>query len=176
MCIVFSVTAPIGMVLGMILYTATGYEPKSANALIMEGIAGSLASGILLYMAFVKFTAVEFFYSKVMMGSRPWMKKLCFFLFVVGCASITFLIIWVWLMFCALGNNIISALWIISSIVNQCFFKWHFIFWLFSFNCIFLMLFQMLQTKEGKTFEGFSSDTQIFLEGPVTQIWILKLF
>ncbi|KAJ9683871.1 hypothetical protein PVL29_016393 [Vitis rotundifolia] len=95
MCIVFSVTAPIGMVLGMILYTATGYEPKSAKALIMEGISGSLASGILLYMAFVKFTAAEFFYSKVMMGSRPWMKKLCFFLFVVGCASMTFLIIWV---------------------------------------------------------------------------------
>ena len=95
MCIVFSMTAPIGMVLGMIVYTATGYEPKSANALIMEGISECLASGLLLYMAFIKFTAVEFFYSKVMMGSKPWMKNLCFFLFVVGCASMIFLIIWV---------------------------------------------------------------------------------
>lgn len=95
MSVVFSVTAPIGMALGMILRTATGYEHESPNALIMEGISGSLASGILLYMAFVKFTAAEFFYSKVMMGCGPWMKKLCFFLFVVGCASMAFLLVWV---------------------------------------------------------------------------------
>lgn len=95
MCLVFSVAAPIGMILGMIVYTATGFEPRSSNALMTEGISGCLASGTLLYMALVKFAAAELFYSKVMMESKPWMKKMCFFLFVVGCASVIFLIIWV---------------------------------------------------------------------------------
>ncbi|KAK6932988.1 Zinc/iron permease, partial [Dillenia turbinata] len=93
-CLVFYLTAPIGIVLGIIVYAATGYDIKSSNTLIVEGITCSLASGILLYTAMVKFLGIDFFNNKVMVGSKPWMKKLCYIAFVIGCALMSFLVIW----------------------------------------------------------------------------------
>lgn len=37
MCFMFSVTTPVGIVLGMIVFSLTGYDDSSPNALIMEG-------------------------------------------------------------------------------------------------------------------------------------------
>ncbi|KAH7836964.1 hypothetical protein Vadar_007941 [Vaccinium darrowii] len=44
MCFMFSVTTPMGIVLGMIIFSLTGYDDSNPNALILEGLLGSLSS------------------------------------------------------------------------------------------------------------------------------------
>lgn len=94
MCFMFAVTTPMGIVLGMIVFAATGYDDSSPNALIMEGLLGSLSSGILIYMALVDLIAMDFFHNKMMTGSHIWLKKACFIALLLGSASMSILAIW----------------------------------------------------------------------------------
>lgn len=94
MCFMFAVTTPMGIVLGMIVFAATGYDDRSPNALIMEGLLGSLSSGILIYMALVDLIAMDFFHNKMMTGSHIWLKKACFIALLLGSASMSILAIW----------------------------------------------------------------------------------
>ncbi|KAF9594035.1 hypothetical protein IFM89_026887 [Coptis chinensis] len=87
MCFMFSVTTPIGIIFGMIVFSVTGYDDSSPNALIMEGLLGSLSSGILIYMALVDLIAVDFFHNKLM-SSQPSLNKGCYIALVLGSASI----------------------------------------------------------------------------------------
>ncbi|KAL6341599.1 hypothetical protein AAG906_032720 [Vitis piasezkii] len=93
MCFMFAVTTPMGIVLGMIIFSATGYDDSSANALIMEGLLGSLSSGILIYMALVDLIAVDFFHNK-MMASAPLLKKASFIALTLGSVSMSVLALW----------------------------------------------------------------------------------
>lgn len=89
----FSVTTPVGIILGMFIFFMTGYDDSSPNALISEGLLGSLSAGILIYMALVDLIAVDFFHNKTM-SSIPLMKKACYTALVFGSASMSVLALW----------------------------------------------------------------------------------
>ncbi|KAI3682497.1 hypothetical protein L1987_82521 [Smallanthus sonchifolius] len=93
MCIMFSVTTPMGIALGMILFSMTGYDDSNPNALIMEGLLGSLSSGILIYMGLVDLIALDFFHNKLM-SSETWLKKTSFLALVLGSTSMSILALW----------------------------------------------------------------------------------
>ncbi|XP_020576848.1 zinc transporter 6 [Phalaenopsis equestris] len=93
MCLMFSITTPIGILLGMLVFHMTGYDDSSPNALILEGLLGSLSSGILVYMALVDLIAVDFFHNKTM-ASNLRLKKLSYIALVVGSASMSILALW----------------------------------------------------------------------------------
>ncbi|TKY56503.1 Zinc transporter 6 [Spatholobus suberectus] len=93
MCFMFAVTTPMGIVLGMALFSLTGYDDSSPNALIMEGLLGSISSGILIYMALVDLVAVDFFHNKLM-NSNPRLKKASFVALTLGSAAMSILALW----------------------------------------------------------------------------------
>ncbi|GMH10959.1 hypothetical protein Nepgr_012800 [Nepenthes gracilis] len=93
MCFMFSVTTPVGIVLGMVVFAVTGYDDSSVNALILEGLLGSLSSGILIYMALVDLISPDFFHNKIMSG-ETWMKKACFAALALGSISMSILALW----------------------------------------------------------------------------------
>nr|GMD61231.1 zinc transporter 6, chloroplastic [Ipomoea batatas] len=93
MSFMFSVTTPMGIVLGMIVFSVTGYDDSSPNALILEGLLGSLSSGILIYMALVDLIALDFFHNKLM-SSEPLLKKASFAALVLGSTSMSILALW----------------------------------------------------------------------------------
>lgn len=93
MCFMFSVTTPMGIVLGMILFSVTGYDDSSSNALILEGLLGSLSSGILIYMGLVDLIALDFFHNKLM-SSETWIKKTSFLALVLGSTFMSILALW----------------------------------------------------------------------------------
>ncbi|XP_010469899.1 PREDICTED: zinc transporter 6, chloroplastic [Camelina sativa] len=97
MCLMFAVTTPLGIVLGMVIFALTGYDDQNPNALIMEGLLGSLSSGILIYMALVDLIALDFFHNKMLTSpgeSSSRLKKLCFVALVLGSASMSLLALW----------------------------------------------------------------------------------
>lgn len=93
MCFMFSVTTPMGIVLGMILFSVTGYDDSNPNALIMEGLLGAFSSGILIYMALVDLIAVDFFHNKLM-SSTTWLKKASYIALTLGSTAMSILAIW----------------------------------------------------------------------------------
>ncbi|BFG33886.1 hypothetical protein CerSpe_201600 [Prunus speciosa] len=93
MCFMFAVTTPMGIVLGMILFSVTGYDDSNPNALILEGMLGSLSSGILIYMALVDLIALDFFHNKLM-SSDSWLRKISFIALVLGSISMSILALW----------------------------------------------------------------------------------
>lgn len=93
MCFMFSVTTPMGIVLGMILFSVTGYDDSSSNALILEGLLGSLSSGILIYMGLVDLIALDFFHNKLM-SFETWIKKTSFLALVLGSTFMSILALW----------------------------------------------------------------------------------
>ncbi|XP_042510201.1 zinc transporter 6, chloroplastic [Macadamia integrifolia] len=93
MCFMFSVTTPMGIVLGMVILSVTGYSDNSPSALILEGLLGSLSAGVLIYMALVDLIAADFFHNK-MMSSEPWLTKACYIALVLGSASMSVLAVW----------------------------------------------------------------------------------
>ncbi|KAL1308523.1 hypothetical protein HN51_050487 [Arachis hypogaea] len=93
MCFMFSVTTPMGIVLGMAIFSLTGYDDSNPNALIMEGLLGSISSGVLIYMALVDLIAVDFFHNKLM-NSNPKLKKASFLALTLGSAAMSILALW----------------------------------------------------------------------------------
>ena len=93
MCFMFAVTTPIGIVLGMIMFSVTGYDDTSPNALILEGLLGSLSSGILIYMGLVDLVALDFFHNKLM-NSQLLLKRASFIALLLGSTSMSILALW----------------------------------------------------------------------------------
>ncbi|KAK7300913.1 hypothetical protein RJT34_11765 [Clitoria ternatea] len=93
MCFMFAVTTPMGIILGMAIFSLTGFDDSSPNALIMEGLLGSISSGILIYMALVDLIAVDFFHNKLM-NSNPSLKKSSFLALTLGSAAMSILALW----------------------------------------------------------------------------------
>ncbi|KAK4355794.1 hypothetical protein RND71_024765 [Anisodus tanguticus] len=63
MVLFFSLTTPIGIVIG--LGIANAYDENSPTALIVEGILDSASAGILIYMALVDFLAADFMHPRM---------------------------------------------------------------------------------------------------------------
>ncbi|XP_065880260.1 zinc transporter 6, chloroplastic-like [Euphorbia lathyris] len=93
MVFMFSVTTPMGIMLGMIIFSLSGYDDSNPKALIMEGLLGSLSSGILIYMGLVDLIAVDFFHNKLM-SSASWLKKLSFLVLCLGSTAMSILALW----------------------------------------------------------------------------------
>ncbi|KAG6736087.1 hypothetical protein POTOM_061216 [Populus tomentosa] len=93
MCFMFAVTTPMGIVLGMIIFSMTGYDDSNPNALIMEGLLGSLSSGVLVYMGLVDLIAADFFHNKLM-SSASWLKKASYIALALGSTSMSVLALW----------------------------------------------------------------------------------
>ncbi|MQM21804.1 hypothetical protein Taro_054848 [Colocasia esculenta] len=93
MCLMFSVTTPAGIILGMVIFHLTGYDDSSPNALILEGLLGSLSAGILVYMALVDLIALDFFHNKLMSSSSR-LRKASYITLVLGSASMSVLALW----------------------------------------------------------------------------------
>uniref|UniRef100_A0A0D3G3M4 Uncharacterized protein n=1 Tax=Oryza barthii TaxID=65489 RepID=A0A0D3G3M4_9ORYZ len=93
MCVMFSVTTPLGILLGMAIFHMTGYDDSSPNALIIEGLLGSLSAGILVYMALVDLISLDFFHNKMMSSSNK-LKKVSYVALVLGSASMSILALW----------------------------------------------------------------------------------
>ncbi|KAK7321368.1 hypothetical protein VNO77_31942 [Canavalia gladiata] len=93
MCFMFAVTTPMGIIMGMALFSLTGYDDSSPNALIMEGLLGSISSGILIYMALVDLIALDFFHNKLM-NSNAMLKKVSFVALTLGSAAMSILALW----------------------------------------------------------------------------------
>ncbi|XP_068644212.1 zinc transporter 6, chloroplastic-like [Aristolochia californica] len=93
MCFMFAVTTPMGIIMGMLVFYITGYDDSSPNALILEGLLGSLSSGILIYMALVDLVSPDFFHNKLM-SSQLWLKKASYVALVLGSASMSVLALW----------------------------------------------------------------------------------
>ncbi|XP_078447638.1 ZIP metal ion transporter family [Wolffia australiana] len=93
MCLMFSVTTPLGIVLGMMIFHLTGYDDSSPGALILEGLLGAVSSGILVYMALVDLIALDFFHNKVMSTSAS-LRKASYVVLVLGSLSMSVLALW----------------------------------------------------------------------------------
>ncbi|KAL8150917.1 hypothetical protein V2J09_020725 [Rumex salicifolius] len=93
MCFMFAVTTPLGIILGMAVFAVTGYDDNSMNALILEGLLGSLSSGILIYMALVDLISADFFHNK-MMNCEKWMKKASYVALFLGSTAMSILALW----------------------------------------------------------------------------------
>ena len=91
----FLVTTSMGIVLGMMIFRLTGDNDSSPNALILEGLLGSLSlsAGVLVYMALVDLIAVDFLHTKTMLSS-PRLKKASYIALVFGCAAMSVLAFW----------------------------------------------------------------------------------
>ncbi|KAL4310639.1 hypothetical protein GQ457_01G026240 [Hibiscus cannabinus] len=88
-----SATTPMGIMLGMIIFAVIGYNDSNPKTLIMEGLLGSMSSGILIYMALVDLIALNFFHNKLM-ASYTWLKKASFIALALGSTSMSILVIW----------------------------------------------------------------------------------
>lgn len=64
----FSLTAPIGILLGIAI--SSSYDRTSATALIVEGLFNSASAGILIYMALVDLLAADFMNPRVQTNVR----------------------------------------------------------------------------------------------------------
>ena len=93
MCLMFSATTPAGIILGMVIFHLTGYDDSNPNALILEGLLGSLSSGILVYMALVDLIALDFFHNRLMATSSA-LRKASFGVLVLGSLSMSVLALW----------------------------------------------------------------------------------
>ena len=68
MSLFFSLTTPIGIVIGLAISSV--YSESSPTALIVQGIFDSASAGILIYMALVDLLAADFMNPRVQSNGR----------------------------------------------------------------------------------------------------------
>lgn len=93
MCVLFSVTTPLGIMAGMVMNFISGYDENDPKALILEGLFGSASSGILVYMALVDLIAAEFLNNKKL-KSNSFLMSAAYVLLVLGAGSMSLLALW----------------------------------------------------------------------------------
>ena len=64
MSLFFSLTTPVGIVIGIVI--SSGYDEDSPTALIVEGMFNAASAGILIYMALVDLLAADFMNPKLL--------------------------------------------------------------------------------------------------------------
>ncbi|CAN8295491.1 unnamed protein product [Cochlearia groenlandica] len=90
MSILFSVTTPIGIAVGMGI--ANSYKETSQTALIVQGVLNSASAGILIYMSLVDFLAADFMHPK--MQSNTSLQILAHIALLVGAGIMALLAKW----------------------------------------------------------------------------------
>jgi len=90
MTLFFSLTTPIGVVIGIGISSA--YNENSPKALIIEGVLDAAAAGILNYMALVDLLAQDFMNPRVQNNGR--LQVIINISLLVGIALMSMLAIW----------------------------------------------------------------------------------
>uniref|UniRef100_A0ACD5WWN0 Uncharacterized protein n=1 Tax=Avena sativa TaxID=4498 RepID=A0ACD5WWN0_AVESA len=90
MALFFSLTLPLGVVLGMVI--SSGYDENSPRALIVEGLLSAAAAGILNYMALVDLLAEDFMNPRVQNNGR--LQVIINISLLVGTALMSMLAVW----------------------------------------------------------------------------------
>ncbi|KAI3761856.1 hypothetical protein L1987_52278 [Smallanthus sonchifolius] len=90
MLILFSLTTPIGIAIGIGI--SNTYDENSQSALIIQGILNAASAGILIYMALVDLLAVDFMKSKVQTSTR--LQTLAFISILLGLGCMSLLAKW----------------------------------------------------------------------------------
>ena len=90
MTLFFSLTTPIGVVIGIGISSA--YNENSPKALIIEGVLNAAAAGILNYMALVDLLAQDFMNPRVQNNGR--LQVIINISLLVGTALMSMLAIW----------------------------------------------------------------------------------
>ena len=90
MTLFFSLTTPIGVVIGIGISSA--YNENSPKALIIEGVLDAAAAGILNYMALVDLLAQDFMNPRVQNNGR--LQVIINISLLVGTALMSMLAIW----------------------------------------------------------------------------------
>ncbi|KAM7500397.1 hypothetical protein LguiA_024811 [Lonicera macranthoides] len=90
MAIFFSLTTPIGIVIGFGISNV--YNENSKNALIVEGVFNSASAGILVYMALVDLIAADFMNPKMLSNLRLLLGAN--FSLLIGCGCMSLLAKW----------------------------------------------------------------------------------
>lgn len=86
----FAVTTPLGIGIGTVI--ATSYNPRSAGALVVEGILDSLSAGILVYMALVDLIAADFLSKRMSCNFR--LQVVSYLMLFLGAGLMSALAIW----------------------------------------------------------------------------------
>lgn len=86
----FSLTTPIGVLIG--IGVSSTYDESSPKALITEGVLGSAAAGILIYMALVDLLAEDFMNPRVQNNGK--LQVIVNFSLLLGTALMSVLAIW----------------------------------------------------------------------------------
>uniref|UniRef100_A0ACD5WEM6 Uncharacterized protein n=1 Tax=Avena sativa TaxID=4498 RepID=A0ACD5WEM6_AVESA len=90
MALFFSLTLPLGVVLGIII--SSRYDENSPRALIVEGLLSAAAAGILNYMALVDLLAEDFMNPRVQNNGR--LQVIINISLLVGTALMSMLAVW----------------------------------------------------------------------------------
>ncbi|KAL2933687.1 Zinc transporter 5 [Bienertia sinuspersici] len=90
MALVFSITTPLGIAIGIGLMNV--YDETSPIALIVQGLLNSIAAGILIYMALVDLLAPDFMNPKIQNNTRLFYGAK--FTLLLGVASMAVIAIW----------------------------------------------------------------------------------
>nr|XP_043615791.1 probable zinc transporter 12 [Erigeron canadensis] len=90
MLIFFSLTTPIGIVIGFGISKI--YDENSRKALIVQGLLNAASAGILIYMALVDFLAMDIMKSKVQESVK--LKILAFISLLSGIGGMSLLALW----------------------------------------------------------------------------------
>ncbi|KAJ1272732.1 hypothetical protein BS78_06G225100 [Paspalum vaginatum] len=90
MAIFFSLTAPVGIALGIAI--SSGYNGHSATAFIVEGVFNSASAGILIYMSLVDLLATDFNNPKLQTNTK--LQLMTYLALFLGAGMMSMLAIW----------------------------------------------------------------------------------
>jgi len=90
MAIFFSLTAPMGIALGIAI--SSSYNGHSATAFVVEGIFNSASAGILIYMSLVDLLATDFNNPKLQTNTK--LQLMTYLALFLGAGMMSMLAIW----------------------------------------------------------------------------------
>jgi zinc transporter 1/2/3 len=86
----FSLTAPVGIVLGIAI--SSSYNVHSSTAFIIEGVFNSASAGILIYMSLVDLLATDFNNPKLQTNTK--LQLMTYLALFLGAGIMSMLAIW----------------------------------------------------------------------------------
>lgn len=90
MAIFFSLTAPVGIVLGIAI--SSSYNVHSSTAFVVEGVFNSASAGILIYMSLVDLLATDFNNPKLQINTK--LQLMAYLALFLGAGLMSMLAIW----------------------------------------------------------------------------------
>ncbi len=90
MLFAYSITAPLGVAIGIGLSAA--YDPESTSALAAQGVLNGVSAGMLLYIALIELIGEEM--TREDLQRRPGLKAAAYAALLLGAGSMALLAIW----------------------------------------------------------------------------------